>query len=228
MKTTVILSLAVLMAACGRGPGVARNQAGTQSVAISGALLEAWLNAPAEPAPPLENLPPDWGSGGTFLGGGPDAPFGAAPDAALGAGSGTPLHGDLAEVRAAASGPVVEIKEKMFIAQTNDVYLNAESYLGKTIKLEGLYKTEQPYYEDGEPYCFVLRYGPGCCGTDGNAGFEVAWDQRPEAAPEPGEDDWVQATGVLKIYEEDGYPYLYLSLLDLRVLDRRGAEFVNQ
>ncbi|MDR0451845.1 MAG: hypothetical protein LBH15_02245, partial [Treponema sp.] len=77
---------------------------------------------------------------------------------------------------AKASGDIVEIKEKMFIAQTNDVYLNPEDYMGKTIKLEGLFKTETGYDEQAA-YCFVLRYGPGCCGFDGNAGFEVAWDE---------------------------------------------------
>jgi zinc transport system permease protein len=121
--------------------------------------------------------------------------------------------------------PVIEIKEKMFIAQTNDVYLNAEDYLGKTIKLQGLFVKEKYAGIDTE-YCFVIRYGPGCCGTDGNAGFEIAWDQPPEAYPS--EDDWVEAVGVLDYYEEEGYPYLYLALSSLTVLDERGAEYVTQ
>ncbi|MDR1315945.1 MAG: metal ABC transporter permease, partial [Spirochaetales bacterium] len=63
---------------------------------------------------------------------------------------------------------VIEIREKMFIAQTNEIYLNAEDYLGKTIRFEGVFRHEQ--YE-GQPYRYVFRYGPGCCGYDGNAGF---------------------------------------------------------
>jgi zinc transport system permease protein len=127
---------------------------------------------------------------------------------------------------AVSSGNVIEIKEKMFIAQTNDVYLNPDDYLGRTIKLEGLFKREA-YGE--QAYCFVLRYGPGCCGTDGNAGFEVAWDETAEVdTTAPAVDDWVEATGVLKSYEEDGYPYLYIALSGLTVLDKRGAEFVTQ
>jgi uncharacterized membrane protein YcgQ (UPF0703/DUF1980 family) len=120
----------------------------------------------------------------------------------------------------------VEIKEKMFIAQVNDVYLNPEDYLGKTIKLEGLYKEEEG---DDKTYCFVIRYGPGCCGYDGNAGFEVAWEKE-KAAPYPDVNSWVEAAGVLKSYKEgDGYiNYLYLDLASLNVLDRRGAEFVSQ
>jgi uncharacterized membrane protein YcgQ (UPF0703/DUF1980 family) len=122
---------------------------------------------------------------------------------------------------------VVEIKEKMFIAQTNDVYLNPEDYLGKIIKLEGLFKAMPT--ESDFCYYFVLRYGPGCCGTDGNAGFEVVWDNKvfPDKSY-PKEDDWVEAIGKLTYYEENGYPYLYLVLSSLSVLDARGAEYVAQ
>jgi uncharacterized membrane protein YcgQ (UPF0703/DUF1980 family) len=119
----------------------------------------------------------------------------------------------------------VEIGEKMFISQVNDIYLNAEDYLGKTVKLEGIFKQEQGYEKS---YCFVLRYGPGCCGTDGNVGFEVAWANE-DAQSYPAIDSWVEATGVLKTYEEDGYAqYLYLDLSSLDVLSRRGAETVSQ
>ena len=119
----------------------------------------------------------------------------------------------------------VKIGEKMFISQVNDVYLNTEDYLGKTIKLEGIFKQEQGYEKS---YCFVLRYGPGCCGNDGNVGFEVAWADE-KAQSYPAIDSWVEATGVLKTYEEDGYDqYLYLDLSSLNVKNKRGAETVIQ
>jgi len=127
-----------------------------------------------------------------------------------------------------AKDGTIEIREKMFATQVSDVYLNAEDYLGKTIKLEGLFKSEL-YYGKDEPYCFVIRYGPGgCCGMDANVGFEVAW-AKENAKPYPAVDSWVEATGVLKTYEEDGYAnYLYLDLSSLNVLSRRGAETVKQ
>jgi zinc transport system permease protein len=124
--------------------------------------------------------------------------------------------------------PIIEIKEKMFIAQTTDVYENADDYLGKIIKIQGLFKQEQ-YAGIDDPYCFVLRYGPGCCGGDSNAGFEVAWDKNiPPDNSYPSVDEWVEAVGKLDYYEEDGYPYLYIALSSLKVLDERGAEFVTQ
>jgi uncharacterized membrane protein YcgQ (UPF0703/DUF1980 family) len=138
-------------------------------------------------------------------------------------------------VLVAAGGPktesgnkIVEIKEKMFIARTNDIYLNPGDYMGKTIKLEGLFKREA-YPGSDSPYCFVLRYGPGCCGNDGSAGFEVSWDREDGNPLEyPELDSWVEAVGVLKSYTEDDYPYLYLGLLSLTVKEQRGAEFVAQ
>ncbi|MDR3356743.1 MAG: hypothetical protein LBO04_06100 [Spirochaetaceae bacterium] len=124
----------------------------------------------------------------------------------------------------AANKTTLEIKEKLFIAQTNDIYLNPDEYVGRRIKLEGLFKSDK-YVGSNQTYRFVLRYGPGCCGYDGTAGFEVNWPPDQDTAY-PAEDDWVEAVGVLDSYEEDGYPYLYLSLESLTVKDERGAETV--
>jgi len=127
-------------------------------------------------------------------------------------------------------GSVIEIRERMFITQINDVYLNKDEYLGKTIKLEGLFK----YMEgDEREYCFVIRNAPGCCGFDGSAGFEIAWEAPGQASSDnqkeyPKIDDWVEAQGVLKGYEEEGMSYLYIALSDLKVMDTRGAEFVSR
>ena len=121
---------------------------------------------------------------------------------------------------------IVEIKEKMFATQVSDVYLNTGDYLGKTIKLEGVFKSEQ-YYEDREPYRFVVRYGPGgCCGGDANVGFEVKWSEE-NARPYPSAESWVEAAGELKVDDEVGI-YLYLELVSLTVLSKRGAENVVQ
>jgi uncharacterized membrane protein YcgQ (UPF0703/DUF1980 family) len=122
---------------------------------------------------------------------------------------------------------ILEIKEKMFIAYINDIYLNPGDYIGKTIKFEGLFKTE--YYEDiNKYYRFVMRYGPGCCGSDGNAGFEVSWDQSSQDIVTPAVDDWVEAVGTVSLYEEDGYSFLNVAISSLTVKDERGSEYVYQ
>jgi uncharacterized membrane protein YcgQ (UPF0703/DUF1980 family) len=121
-----------------------------------------------------------------------------------------------------ANKGIVEIGDRMFITQVNDVYLNAKDYMGKTIKLEGIFKCE-------DPYNFVVRYGfGGCCGADANVGFEVMWD-KTGVMPYPAADSWVEATGVLKSHPLDSNSqYLYLDLASLNVLDKRGLEFVFQ
>ena len=126
---------------------------------------------------------------------------------------------------AATSNGIIEVREKMFIAQTNDIYLNSEDYVGKTIKLEGLFKIENSVSQE-RPCYYVLRYGPGCCGYDGSAGFEVMWDRGSITKPEyPKEDDWVEAAGILKMFDDES---IYIALTTLAVLDKRGAEFVRQ
>ena len=121
------------------------------------------------------------------------------------------------------------IREKMFIAQVNDVYLNSDDYIGKRIKLEGIF---MDMFSGGSRYCFVIRNGPGCCGSDGQIGFEVSWNPPGQIMLEkreyPKRNAWVEAQGVLSEYEESGTNFLYLALTDLNVLEKRGAEFVTQ
>ena len=121
----------------------------------------------------------------------------------------------------APADDVIEIKERLFVAQTNDVYYNSEDYLGKTFKYEGIFQAyENPNME--ERFYAVIRYGPGCCGIDMNCGFEVKWDGKYPKA-----NDWVEAVGVLEKYELDGSEYLRIALTSLNVLPVRGAETVT-
>jgi uncharacterized membrane protein YcgQ (UPF0703/DUF1980 family) len=131
-----------------------------------------------------------------------------------------------AEAEVTAAIPVdLEIREKMFIAQSNDVYVNYPDYLGKTIKYEGMFFGS--YYEMTDTTFYsVVRYGPGCCGYDGNAGFEVAWDEGQFETPE--DNDWVEVIGMLEEYEELGARYLRLRVLNMREMATRGAETVLQ
>ena len=115
---------------------------------------------------------------------------------------------------------VIEITERMFIGQVNEIYINRQGYLGKTVKIEGIFV--QSEYE-GNWYYFVGRNGPGCCGTDGFVGFEVSWNRNREY---PAHDSWVEATGIMK--EDNQGNYLYLDLVSLTVLEKRGREQVFQ
>ncbi|MDR1618384.1 MAG: hypothetical protein LBS06_04975 [Treponema sp.] len=229
LRVTALLLLAACLAGCFNGKSsVTRNRAGTRSVVLPGGSRQEelwqetpdpWQDAAPSTEPEAASASGDYGGYGEIPAGGYTGPN---PEAAL---PKAPVH-ETPPIKAPTGG-LVEIGEKLFIAQTNDVYLNPEDYLGKTIRLQGLFKKMQ--YEGGGGYCFVLRYGPGCCGNDGSAGFEVSWDREdPDPPPYPNEDDWVEAEGVLGYYREDDYPYLYLNLLSLKVKETRGAEFVSQ
>jgi len=123
----------------------------------------------------------------------------------------------------------VVIGERMFIGQVNDVYRNPDEYLGKTIKLEGLFIHGNA---GGREYRYVIRRGPGCCGDDGQVGFEVSWNfpgnPPGEKRAYPKMNDWVEVRGELKRYESQGYNFLYISLSELNTLKKRGQEFVIQ
>ncbi len=127
-----------------------------------------------------------------------------------------------AQVESVSGNQMVEVREKLFIAQINDIYTNAQDYVGKTIRYEGVFDF-YAYNDTGDMFYSVIRYGPGCCGNDGNVGFEVKWDK-----PYPAQDDWVRAEGVLEEYEEDGQPYLRLNATKLEVLQERGNPNVTQ
>lgn len=120
-----------------------------------------------------------------------------------------------------SEGDEIVLKDKLFIAQCNDIYLNPDEYMDKTIRWEGIY-TESTNPVTNETYKFVIRYGPGCCGNDGTAGFEILYDgELPER------NDWVEAVGKIEMVEEDGNEFVAVRLSELTVLDVRGQEFVS-
>lgn len=123
--------------------------------------------------------------------------------------------------KVAAQDDHIIITEKMFVGQVNDVYINTKDYLGKTITYEGLVKT-YPVDADQDVHC-VIRYGPGCCGTDGDCGFEVTWDEEF-----PADNEWVEVTGVLEEFEFGGAKYIRINASSIIVLEERGAETVTQ
>ena len=131
-----------------------------------------------------------------------------------------------------SGGAVYEIKENMFITQINDILLNHKDYLGKTIKLEGIFV---PFEWEGNYNYYVIRGAPGCCGDDGEIGFEVSWlpshngsDDGANRELYPQRNDWVEAQGKLGMYERSDMSFLYIALSEINVLEKRGAEFVTR
>lgn len=117
----------------------------------------------------------------------------------------------------------VDITENMYVAYINEIYINTEDYLGKVIRIQGMF---QAYTDEntGNTYYYVYRTGPGCCGNDGSmCGFEFTWD-----GDMPKDNDWIEVVGKLRQYEEDGTAYLTLDAESVTVMDERGSETVYQ
>ena len=86
---------------------------------------------------------------------------------------------------------IIEITDNYFIEKTNDIYVNTEDYIGKTVKFEGLvYSYEDT---DGNTYYAVVRNTPGCCGNDGLAGIDIRYDKEY-----PKVNTWVEVQGVIE------------------------------
>lgn len=114
----------------------------------------------------------------------------------------------------------VDITEKLYVSYINDIYVNAESYIGKMIRIEGMYLGET--YE-GQNYYYVYRKGPGCCSNDGDmAGFEFTYN-----GDMPKNGDWIEVVGTLRQYMEGQLAYLTLDAVSVTVKDERGAEEVT-
>ncbi len=117
---------------------------------------------------------------------------------------------------------VLEIKEKMFLTQINDIYYNFDSYQDKTIIVEGMY-TLLYSWDGSKRIPGVYRKGPGCCGNDGWGGFFLNYD-----GTLPEENDWIRVTGTPELVVEEGFTLLYLHVASIEVKEERGAEFVMQ
>lgn len=118
---------------------------------------------------------------------------------------------------------IIEIREKMFIAQIEDIYYNIEDFKDKYIKIEGMYSVVEPEEGDIGKVHFVYRNAPGCCGNDGWAGFMLNYD-----GEYPNTNDWIQVVGTPEIVKNGVYEDLYLNVISIEVMEERGAEFVNQ
>jgi uncharacterized membrane protein YcgQ (UPF0703/DUF1980 family) len=147
----------------------------------------------------------------------------ARSDVASGdASSGETVSAQGTEKEVADSEEVLEIGEKFFIQQCNDIYYNPESYEGTVVKLEGIY---DEYFDEyrGETSHAVYRNGPGCCGNDGVAGFVFQYD-----GAFPTQNDWVEVTGIVELETyDDGFVNVILKATDVDVKAERGAEFVK-
>ncbi len=118
---------------------------------------------------------------------------------------------------------ILEISEKMFLTQINDIYYNFDEYKDKTIIVEGMYASFTT--RDGNLKVPVIyRYGPGCCDNDGWGGFLLKY-----AGQLPQEKDWIRVTGTPELTKTpEGYTNLVLNVISIEMKTQRGKVRVTQ
>jgi uncharacterized membrane protein YcgQ (UPF0703/DUF1980 family) len=124
-------------------------------------------------------------------------------------------------IASAKSTKIIELTDKFYVTYINDIFYNQDDYLGKTLRLQGAYM--KATYNLGnskkKQIDFVYRNGPGCCGNDGAmCGFE--FENTNKVALK--DDDWIEVTGVLETYEENGLSFLRLANCTVTVMKKRG------
>ena len=106
-----------------------------------------------------------------------------------------------------AGDSVIVIGEKRFSTQLDDMTLNAKSYEGKTVRLEGF----TARLREGFRWRFAVVRMYSCCG----------WDGYPVGLPceygggTPEEDDWVEVEGTLRV-DDKNLPYLEVVKLTVK------------
>jgi len=107
------------------------------------------------------------------------------------------------------------LSSTMVYAEVFNIMSKPDSYLGKTIKLNGLFYSS--YYDENDImyYFVVVTDATSCCPQ----GLEFVWDDErkyPEDYPE--EKSKIEITGVFSSYDESGETYYHLLVEDLRIL----------
>ena len=111
-------------------------------------------------------------------------------------------------------GRIVVISERFFVLELMEVLLNHQQYMGRTIRLEGMFRTMD---ESGVDRFAVMRYTWTCCSEE-PFGVEVVLGDFPPFA----DNAWVEVTGTLAVYND----FLVLKVTSITELARRGAEVV--
>ena len=105
---------------------------------------------------------------------------------------------------------VIEITDRDFAMQIQEIQFSRQDFLGSTIRYEGMFLSS---YWAGETITFVARLEGGCCGM---YGFEVYLNDIPSFADET----WVEVTGILEEFFVESVNNYLLRLNVISMLER--------
>ena len=120
---------------------------------------------------------------------------------------------------------IIEIGERLFVAQINEIMSNPDRFLGRTIRYEGmLWTVTHPVTE--EEFSFVVRMTEGCCSPLEPVGFAINLSSLENAEQTP-LNAWVEVVGILEQHEGEAFDILRLDVISITEMADRGSEFVN-
>jgi len=107
------------------------------------------------------------------------------------------------------------LSSTMVYAEVFNIITNPNNYIGKAIKMSGLY-TASYYEETGQHYHFVIiEDATACC----QQGLEFIWNGEhtyPDDYPE--EQAKIELVGIYQSYEELGQTFYHLEVHDISIL----------
>jgi hypothetical protein len=110
---------------------------------------------------------------------------------------------------------LTELSSTMVFAEVNNIMTNPDDYMGKKIKMNGVYASEY-WDETGIDYHYVvIQDATGCCPQ----GIEFVWNGEhnyPDDYPEKQTE--IEVIGIFGSYDELGRTYYFLTVDDISVL----------
>ncbi|MDF2513660.1 MAG: hypothetical protein K0S04_3526 [Herbinix sp.] len=110
---------------------------------------------------------------------------------------------------------LTKLSSTMVYSEVYNMMNKPEDYVGKTIKIEGVYYAS--YWQDTEKYyhCVLISDATACCQN----GIEFVWDNDTHVYPDeyPPDNTVIELTGVFGLYEEMGETYCYLKTDNITV-----------
>ncbi|MGI6746227.1 MAG: hypothetical protein ACOX45_08870 [Acutalibacteraceae bacterium] len=116
---------------------------------------------------------------------------------------------------------IINITEKLYVSWINEIYTSTDQYLGRTIKIEGMFAKEV-----STPKNILLCFTGWVPVAAETTGLCVVLSL-PQAVNIRRENDWIEVVGTLEVYEENGNKFLTLSNSKITVKQERGLEVVG-
>ncbi len=208
-KLIVALSLAMVMAGCEGSSSASRDMGTGNSVSDvleAGMRAEDEKNEEASAGESGSNeivVPLDSSDEGLF-------DMGDGFERQTGIDEGAPEPEELQEMMSSTEGIDVDLtvlSPTMVYAQVFDMIYEPELYIGKTVKMQGLYTCTDPELTDVFYCACVVQDATQCCSN--GIEFELSDDYAfPQDYPEYG--DTITVLGTFDLYEDQGYTYCTL------------------